>query len=195
MVDKEHIVSGPRPSSCPTKFKERTAWFPSHLLNRVSPLPDFTGHPNIPPHPSDSAHRGLVADTTFHHVLVHLALHVDGALADPAGDHGSAATVWRCHGRVGWGILSRQHGCLAALIDPTKRRKPLQEKKRPTLKWERQSFLPFSSMRNALLSYTNLVNSWEKVSSTLPLTPNLLPSLVSSPTKPKKPSLSLTQNI
>lgn len=55
------------------------------------------------------AHRGLVAYATLHHVLVRLALHRYGTLADPTVDDRSAAAVWAALRRVGRWRLAQHH--------------------------------------------------------------------------------------
>lgn len=52
---------------------------------------------------------GLVADGALHHVLVRLALHRYGALADPAADDRGAAAVRAALRRVGRRRISRRH--------------------------------------------------------------------------------------
>lgn len=100
-------------------------------ISSSSPLPQ--PHCHCTTRPSNSAHRGLVADAAFHDVLMHLALNIDGALANPASDHGSTAALWRRHRRVGWGVLSGKHSCLAPIVDPTEGRKPFQEERKKCL--------------------------------------------------------------
>lgn len=63
-----------------------------------------------PPSPDPPDYRGFVADVALHHVLVRLALHGYGALADAAADDRSAAAAVRAAlRRVGRRRLAGSH--------------------------------------------------------------------------------------
>lgn len=78
-----------------------------HFASAVS-VSHVTGP--TPPSPDPPDYRGFVADVALHHVLVRLALHGYGALADAAADDRSAAAAVRAAlRRVGRRRLAGSH--------------------------------------------------------------------------------------
>lgn len=94
-------------------------------------------------------HRGFVADSTLHHVLVDLSLHRDQTLTHPAVDHWGAAALWGGERRVGRRILPEEHGGLSGAGE---RREACTEvgEEGQIIKQQQQQQQPSSQMRDCL---------------------------------------------